>query len=305
MVRLFFRKLLSFVLDFPKKLRRVTKIFYIWYLERKIPKKRIPARGSLLEFCSNKYSQVGQDGIIEEIFRRLQIKGGTFCEFGAWDGLYLSNARKLIEENWEGVFIEADYDRFNKLVENYPSSKIIKINALVGYQSPTKKVGEILSEILQKYTSKKYLEDLDLLIIDVDGVDLEIALSSNVRAKVMLIEGGSSFVPTINAPFPNAENNFQHPLEYIVCRMREIGYTAVCFRQDLFLVREDLAKYVIGNNAIKSAQDLFIESFYSLPRAERRWQMLRRFESAAIKDFEKSNLGEFHPNPALRLQEKD
>jgi len=100
----------------------------------KIPRDANPTMGSLLTYCSNTYSQVGQDGIIEEIFNRLQIQNGSFCEFGAWDGFHLSNARKLAEEDWIGIFIEGDSARFLQLLQNYPSPKIVKINAWVGYR---------------------------------------------------------------------------------------------------------------------------------------------------------------------------
>jgi hypothetical protein len=256
---------------------------------------------SFLQYYANKYSQVGQDGIIEELVRRLGISRGTFCEFGAWDGCHLSNARKLIEEGWQGVFIEGDPNRFQSLIQNYPSPQIVKINEWVGYSSSAKSVGRSLDELLLENVSSQYIKNLDLLIIDVDGVDLEIALSSNVRPKVMLLEGGSSFVPTINAPFPYAEDNFQHPLEYIVCEMLKIGYIPICFHQDLFLIRQDLVDQVLMGKQIVNSKELFIQSFYFLPRRERRYQMLKRLESPYLRDFELELLGSFHPNPLRNI----
>ena len=46
---------------------------------------------------SNVFSQNGEDGIIEEILNRLEIQTGWVCEFGAWDGIYLSNTFNLIK----------------------------------------------------------------------------------------------------------------------------------------------------------------------------------------------------------------
>ena len=51
------------------------------------------------------YSQAGEDGIIEKIFQTLDIKNGWYCEFGAGDGYWISNTRKLREEGWNGVYI--------------------------------------------------------------------------------------------------------------------------------------------------------------------------------------------------------
>ena len=44
------------------------------------------------KFKKNIYSLDGEDGIIEEILSRLDDKlDKTCCEFGAWNGIYLSN----------------------------------------------------------------------------------------------------------------------------------------------------------------------------------------------------------------------
>jgi len=283
-----------------KHLGSLPSYIYVWFSERSIPRHNPPPE-SFLNFYANRYSQVGQDGIIEELFKRLNISQGTFCEFGAWDGYHLSNARKLVEEEWTGVFIEGDALRFESLIRNYPSSQIVKINAWVGYQSSSKSSGTVLEKLLLQWVSPDFIENLDLLIIDVDGLDLEIALSSNVRPKIMLLEGGSSFVPTINAPFDLAKNNFQHPLDFIISEMQQTGYVPVCFHQDLFLVREDLANRVLQGIQIKTSKELFIESFHFLPRRERRYQMLKRLESTELRNFELKMVGSFHPNPIHNL----
>jgi hypothetical protein len=296
------RKLRTAAQLFVKKLHQMPALTYIWFLERRIPRSSHSLfQKSLIRFSRNKYSQVGQDGIIEEIFNRLQISNGTFCEFGAWDGMHLSNARKLVDEGWDGIFIEGNIDRYNQLVENYPSNKIIKINAWVGYRDMTKNTGSNLSDLLCGFVSEEYISNLDLLIVDVDGLDLEIATSSMVQAKVLVIEGGSSFAPNINEPFPYAGQNYQHPLQYIINQLGRIGYTPVCFRQDLFLVRDDLVERVNIENLYPSSEDLFADNFYTLSRFERRWQMNRRFNSREIREFEIRELGSFHPNPLQGL----
>jgi len=215
--------------------------------------------------------------------------------------MHLSNARKLVEEDWTGVFIEGNVLRFQSLTMNYPSPQIIKINAWVGFRGSSKSDRLVLDELLLRHVSPDFIENLDLVIIDVDGVDLEIALSSNVRPKVMILEGGSSFVPTINTSFPLAENNFQHPIKFIAGEMQRIGYVSVCFHQDLFLVRQDLANQVLQGMQIKTPEELFIQSFYFLPRSERRYQMLKRLRSSELRRFELQMLGSFHPNPERKL----
>jgi len=62
------------------------------------------------------YSQNGEDGIIEELLKRLNINNGWVCEFGAWDGIYLSNTFNLVEKGFNAVFIEGDVNKYNDLL---------------------------------------------------------------------------------------------------------------------------------------------------------------------------------------------
>ena len=89
-------------------------------------------KNSLLFFYGNNYSQAGQDGIIKEIFYRLNIKSGYFIEFGGWDGIYLSNCRSLYERGFKAIFIEQNKKKFNECLLNYPKNDIIAINEFVG-----------------------------------------------------------------------------------------------------------------------------------------------------------------------------
>jgi len=39
-------------------------------------------------YQKNIHSQNGEDGIVEELLKRLNIESGYVCEFGAWDGIH-------------------------------------------------------------------------------------------------------------------------------------------------------------------------------------------------------------------------
>src|SRR5262245_9378792 len=53
------------------------------------------------------FSQNDEDGILQEIFRRIGTANRTFVEFGVQDGLE-SNTRLLLYQGWRGLWIEAD-----------------------------------------------------------------------------------------------------------------------------------------------------------------------------------------------------
>ena len=50
------------------------------------------------KFKKNLYSENGEDGIIQEILRRINFEqNGWCCEFGAWDGKVGSNTFNLVK----------------------------------------------------------------------------------------------------------------------------------------------------------------------------------------------------------------
>ena len=70
----------------------------------------------------NVYSQFGEDGILAAIFEKLGTRNKWVLECGASDGVFFSNSRKLIEEGWFGVLVEADPAQFEKLTALYAST---------------------------------------------------------------------------------------------------------------------------------------------------------------------------------------
>ena len=150
------------------------------------------SRGSLLFSYGNVYSQVGQDGIIHEILSRIERhlpENRAFVEFGAWDGVYLSNCRWLVEQGWHGVFIEGDPKKFVNLESNYRGlqDKIKCVNTYVG--APNRGIGkESVADIVKKCGAN--VEDICFVVIDVDGLDLEIFQDLGLKPAVIMMEGG-------------------------------------------------------------------------------------------------------------------
>ena len=140
-------------------------------------------------YKKNIFSQFGEDGIIEEIFKRLiDVSDKRCCEFGAWDGKFLSNTCNLItNHNYEAILIEGDKKRFNELNINFPEKKIIKINKFVNFSGENS-----LDNILENNSFNK---DFDFLSIDIDGCDYWILESlSKFTPKIICIE----FNPSIS-----------------------------------------------------------------------------------------------------------
>jgi len=142
----------------------------------------------LLEFKDNVHSQAGEDGIIEKILEVIPENDKWCVEFGAWDGIYLSNVRNLIEQaGYSAVLIEGSKIKYDELRKNYSKHKNITcINTFVGFSD-----AENLDEILK---DTPIPEKFDLLSVDVDGNDYHIWKAvSKYNPKLVVIE----FNPTI------------------------------------------------------------------------------------------------------------
>ena len=141
-------------------------------------------------------SENGQD--LFALFSNKYKRGGTFLEFGAYDGVTFSNTF-LLERllNWSGVLLDpiprhfeemklnrncisihaaitASKKEFVKILES-PASNLSKPVSKRSITDKTHKVPAFtLSEIIDKYFPAK---SLDFLSIDVEGEDLEILAS--------------------------------------------------------------------------------------------------------------------------------
>ena len=71
------------------------------------------------------HSQNNEDEFILDIYNKKKIESGFFFEFGAWDGIHLSNCRLLFENGWSGCFVEIDERRFIDLKNNIIISYIL------------------------------------------------------------------------------------------------------------------------------------------------------------------------------------
>ena len=73
----------------------------------------------LIEYRKNIHSQNGEDGVIDEIFKRINLASLShekWCvEFGAWDGKHYSNTFHLVEQGWNAVYIEGDIEKYSDL----------------------------------------------------------------------------------------------------------------------------------------------------------------------------------------------
>lgn len=226
---------------------------------------KIKIEHNFLKFKNNIKSQNGEDGIIEAIFSIIGTKKGVCCEFGAWDGIHLSNCRQLILDGWRAVMIEGDTERFKDLVANYKqNSSVICTNRFV--DTDKNSLDSILAE--------KGINNLDFLSIDIDGLDYEILETLKIHPKVICIETNAGFSPQTTTRLPReiAKNNVGQPLYVMMEIARTKGYSLLCFSGNAFFVQTEIARtHSLPELSAEEAYSYFIEA---LPVEGREWLFL-------------------------------
>ncbi|MQC26261.1 MAG: hypothetical protein DWG76_02275 [Chloroflexi bacterium] len=142
------------------------------------------------KFKRNFTSQSGEDGILQELFKRLAVDIGWCVEFGAWDGVTLSNTWSLWhEKGWQAALIEGDPQKAELLNQNVEGFQgVHALNSFVSHTGPTR-----LDRVL---ASLPIPPDFELLSVDVDGDDYHIWNGvRKYQPKVVVIEFNSSIPP--------------------------------------------------------------------------------------------------------------
>lgn len=202
---------------------------------------------NLLDYKQNTYSQGGEDGIIEKIISMLPNVNKWCVEFGAWDGIYLSNTYNIIEKHdYAAVLIEANKARFLELRKNnIHREKVIVFNKLVGLEK-SNGLDSILSET-------PIPKDFDLLSIDIDGNDFHVwdALTQ-YRPKLVCIEYNPTIPTEVDFIQPaNGRISQGSSLSALVNLGKQKGYEliAVTVCNAIFIQSQYFPLFNIQNNS--------------------------------------------------------
>jgi hypothetical protein len=216
---------------------------------------------TLNSYRRNYYSQNGEDGIVEEILKRLGITHGFCVEFGAWNGMHLSNTYHLVKEhNWKAVYIEADQRKFAQLLKNdmVLFGRVIPINAYVTAQGEN-----ALDNILGRYAVRR---DFELLSIDIDGDDLDLWKSvTKYRPKIVIVEVDSYVEPSLSRILPDGrpERSFANMLKL----GHEKGYILVCHTGNMIFVVNELVGKLDMAQELSDPNGLFCDRWIKEKRS--------------------------------------
>lgn len=172
------------------------------------------------------YSQKGQDGVIEAIFNQIGEGGKYFVEFGARDGIELSNSANLrLNKGWNGLLMDSE-----------PLGGIVKKEIVTA---------DNINYLLFKYS----VPNVDLLSVDIDGNELWVLKELTVMPRLIVVEYNSkfrndeSFAIEYNPDHIWAGDDYYGASLLALKRLVEIkGYTLVyrVAELDAFFIRNDL-----------------------------------------------------------------
>jgi hypothetical protein len=207
----------------------------------------------LTRYRYNRYSQFGEDGIIEEICRRLNLGKGWFVEFGAWDGKHLSNTYNLLSHyDWCGVHIEGNPAKYQDLLltQKVFPGKLHALCAMVGFEGENR-----LDRLLAQTPIPR---EFDLLSIDIDSFDWQVWRAlDEYQPKIVVIECNSELLPGI----------FQthNPPQYVGASFSSLvelgknkGYQLVAHTGNCIFVRNELVTALdLDSSVLAQPEKLF------------------------------------------------
>lgn len=210
------------------------------YYETTLASDRYCEPGRLLRHGAKIYSQNDEDGILQEIFRRIGEGDRRFVEFGVQHGLEC-NTLLLLCTGWQGLWLEAD-EAFVDAVEQTYAAEIAEGRLRCRHATVT---AETIDALLGPEG------DVDLLSIDIDYNDYWVWRAlSDIRPRVVVIEYNAALKPPLSLTVPydpdrswTGTGHFGASLCALEALGREKGYSLVgcCFSGvNAFFVRDDL-----------------------------------------------------------------
>lgn len=165
------------------------------------------------------FSQNGEEGILLECVRRMNLESGHCVEIGGHDGLYCSNTAYLIQKGFSGLFVEADYDRYLQSKANWADNPSVRHQCCK----------------VDGSNVNAFVPDCDIFSTDTDGADYRIFAGLKARPKIVIVEIDSSIEP------PSEELNSDGAPGYwpMTVLGLEKGYFLLCHTGNLIFVKQE------------------------------------------------------------------
>ena len=225
---------------------------------------------NLIPYGFKIYSQSDEDGIINEIFKRIGTTNKRFLEFGV--NSTDNNTTFLLLNGWTGGWLEASNSQVIRIKKKY--EVLLKKNKLRIYKK--KITAENINKIIKSINFKGVI---DLLSIDIDGNEVYLLNKlSQIKPRVIIVEYNAKFPPPIRKCIKydpkfiwKYDDYFGTSLQLLADNLKNFGYVLVgcnILGVNAFFIKKKLVqnkfpknttakfhyqKFRIGLNNIKSS----------------------------------------------------
>ncbi len=146
------------------------------------------------------FSQFSEDGILDEIFRRIGTTNRFFVEFGVGDGMENNTLYKL-GQGWDGIWFDGDHDKITSIRRTHDT--LIASKKLRVYEKWI-----LSSTVMNDFRCASVPTEFDLLSIDIDGNDYWVWKAlEEFSPRVVVIEFNAGMGPSLFWTMPDGSEN--------------------------------------------------------------------------------------------------
>lgn len=260
--------LLKIIINFLKKIRNysIDKLTIILAHSILLKSRIFYKEYQLIEDAEIKiFSQNGEDGIIDYIVQKLNLKKPSFVEIGVGD-YSESNTRLLYEMYYgNGLIVDVNEDLKKKVSQN--------VNLWKGNLNVVET--KVSSQNINSLLSESFPYSIDLFSIDIDGIDYWVINELKDKiSKIFILEYNSIFGSELEVSVPNSDNFSR----------KEYHYSNLCYGASLkayVKLMDRKGYYLLGVNRLRN-NAFFINKDYPKPIFFPKIKEIKRKESTNL-----------------------
>lgn len=142
-------------------------------------------------FIAHTYSQTTEDAVLAEIFDRIGTGGKTFVELGVQNGRENTTRFLLEQQNWSGVWIEADPEHCNSIRDRFgdyiTDGRLKLVEAFI--------TSENINDLVENALGNA---NVDLLSVDIDRNTSHVWAAMKLKSRIAVVEYNAAIPPTVD-----------------------------------------------------------------------------------------------------------
>ncbi len=211
------------------------------------------------------FSQNGEDGILQEIFRRIQIPGRSFLEVGVGNG-QTNNTTFLLTQGWRGHWIEGNDSSVAAIRRGFRKPLAEARLTLLHQKATAENIGEAVRRL-------EVSNEVDLLSLDIDRNTYWVlaAVLDVLHPRVLVVEYNASYPSEVDWTVDYDADRWWNRTSYFGASLK--AYERLCRKHGLCLVGCDLT----GVNAFFVREGFCADRFEEPYTAENHYEPARYY----------------------------